>query len=52
MNSILQHYSDFELGQVYTLEGDNVIGKKYYEYYVDEEALDELVIRMFYAPKK
>jgi hypothetical protein len=32
-------------------EGENVLGEKYYEFHVDEEKLDELIVRLFYAPK-
>ena len=35
-----------------TPEGENVIGDEYYEFYPDEEKLDELIVRLFYAPKK
>jgi hypothetical protein len=35
-----------------TPEGENVIGDDHYEFYVDAEMLDELIVRLFYAPKK
>lgn len=52
MTSLLNHYSDYKLGEFVTLEGNNVRGEKYYEFYADEAALDALVIRLFYAKKK
>jgi hypothetical protein len=33
-------------------EGENRKGEVYMEYYVDEEKLDALILRLFYAPKK
>lgn len=50
MNRLMEDYGDYSLGQVYTLPGENVRGEKHYEFYVDEEALDELILQLFYAP--
>jgi LCP family protein required for cell wall assembly len=52
LSGMLDRYTEFELKEVVTPEGDNVIGEDYYEFYPDEEKLDELVVRLFYAPKK
>ena len=49
--SLMSRYSDYSIGRFVTPEGDNVIGEKYYEFYVDEEALDDLVLELFYAEK-
>lgn len=51
LSGMLDRYVDYTLGEVVSPEGDNVIGKEYYEFYVDEEKLDELILRLFYAPK-
>ncbi|MBR5126034.1 MAG: LCP family protein [Oscillospiraceae bacterium] len=50
-NGILQRYSDYELKEIVSPEGENVHGSEYMEFYVDEEALDDLILRSFYAPK-
>lgn len=50
-SSMLERYVDFEVKEVVTPEGENVIGDEHYEFYVDEEKLDELIVRLFYAPK-
>ena len=53
MNSlvgIIERYSDYELVEIVSTEGENVTDKKYMEFYVDEEKLDELILRLFYAP--
>jgi hypothetical protein len=31
--------------------GENVKGKEYYEFHVDEDALDSLILELFYSPK-
>lgn len=44
-------YADFTPGRFCSLEGENVLGEEYYEFYPDAEALEELVLELFYAPK-
>ena len=51
LNSMLDRYSDYELNEITTPEGENIIGEKYYEFYPDPEKLDELILRLFYAKK-
>ena len=49
-SSILQRYSDYSLTEIVSPEGENV-RNEYMEFYVDEAKLDELILRLFYAPK-
>ena len=49
-SSILQRYSDYTLEEIVSPEGENVRGE-YMEFYADEAQLDELILRLFYAPK-
>lgn len=51
LNRLEQDYGDYTLGETYTVAGENVLGEEYYEFYADEEKLDELILRLFYAPK-
>ncbi len=44
-------YGDYKLGDIYTVAGENILGETYWEFYADEQALDDLVISLFYAPK-
>lgn len=50
--SILDQFSDYEMGEIITIDGENVKGEKYMEYYVDQEDLDRIVLEYLYAPKK
>jgi len=50
-SGMLQRYADFALAEVITPEGENVLGESYYEFHVDEEKLDELILELFYIPK-
>ena len=51
LTGLLDRCGDYALGEVISPEGSNVMGKEYMEFYVDEEKLDELILRLFYAPK-
>ena len=50
LTGILERYADYPLVEIVSTEGQNVKGSQYMEYYVDEEKLDELILRIFYAP--
>ena len=52
ISGIMNRYGDYAVGRVETPEGSNVLGNEYYEFYVDEEKLDALILELFYAPKK
>ena len=45
-----ERFSVYELSEIVTPEGEAVKGEKYMEFYVDEKALQELVLRIFYRP--
>ena len=51
INSLMQRCAHFSLKEIVSPAGDNVLTEEYYEFHLDEEALDELVLRLFYAPK-
>ena len=50
LSNMLSRYTEFEIKEVVTPEGENVV-TDHYEFYADEEKLEELTIRLFYAPK-
>ena len=52
LSGMLDRYADFTLAEVVTPEGESAVVDGHYEFYVDKEKLDELIIRLFYAPKK
>ena len=51
LSGMLDRYAAFTLKEVVTPEGENVIGDGHYEFYVDEEKLDELIVHLFYRAK-
>ena len=51
ISATLNHYADYTLDEVITPEGENKLDGDHFEFYVDEEALDALILRLFYAPK-
>ena len=50
-SGMVQRYADYELAEFVTPQGENVMGGEYYEFHLNEEALDELILRLFYKPK-
>ena len=52
LTSMIERYEDYQFKGVIMPEGENAVGKMYYEFYADEEKLDDLVIELFYAPKR
>ena len=52
LSAMLERYGGYAVGEVVSPEGANVMGEEYFEFYPDGEKLDELILRLFYAPKK
>ena len=52
LSGLLQRCADYEMKDIISVKGENVLTEEYYEFYADEEALDELILELFYAPKK
>lgn len=51
LTRLIQQYSEYEIVEIVSPKGENVMGKEYFEFHLDMEALDELILRLFYAPK-
>ena len=51
LSSVLEHYGHYGLGETVTLEGENRKGEVYMEFYADPDALKQLTVDLFYAPK-
>lgn len=51
LTSMLERYGSYTINDVVTPAGENIIGDGHYEFYVDEEKLDELIVSLFYAAK-
>ena len=52
ISAMVDRYGDYEIVEVVTPAGENVMGEKYFEFYVDEEQLDALILRLFYTAKE
>ena len=52
MTSLLEQYSSYSIGQMLSPAGENVMGEKYFEFYVDEDDLQRIILETFYAPKE
>ena len=51
-SKILEHYARYELVEVVVPEGEHKIVDGHYQCHTDQEKLDALILRLFYAPKK
>lgn len=49
LSSMLSRYSEFELRDIVTPKGENIMSEQYMEFHVDKESLQKLVIDMFYT---
>ena len=52
LTGMLGRFADYKLTEIVSTEGENVRGSKYMEFHVNEEKLDELILRLFYAPQE
>lgn len=52
LSSLVSRYLDYQIADVFSPEGENVIVNGVYEFHADEEKLDELIVQLFYAPKR
>ena len=52
ISGLAHRCSEYELEEVITPEGRNIRGEEHYEFYLDEDELDDLILRLFYARKK
>ena len=52
ISDMMNRYSEYEVLDVISPDGENVLGETYYEFHVDKEKLTDLVLDLFYAPKK
>ncbi len=50
IQSTVERLQSYENKGVYTLPGEAVRGKEYVEFHVDDQALEKLVIELFYKP--
>jgi len=51
ISALMNRCSDYSLKEITSPEGENVLGKEFYEFYTDPEKLEDLVLRLFYAEK-
>ena len=52
LSTLVNRLAGYQLGEIESVKGENVKGEKYMEYHVDQEALDQLILKYLYAPKK
>ncbi len=50
-SGMMKRFANYGLQDAVSPEGRNELGETYYEFYADEEKLDELILKLFYSPK-
>lgn len=51
LSGLIDRYSHYPIVEVVTPEGENVLGEEYFEFYINAQSLDEIVLRLFYTEK-
>ena len=51
LTTLVNRLAGYQLGEVVSIQGENVMGEKYMEYHVDQDALDKVILKFLYAPK-
>lgn len=52
LSNLVSKYLDYGVKEVVSPEGENIVVDGHYEFHADEEALDELIVRLFYTQKR
>ena len=48
--NLLQDYSDYTFTKILSPAGENILTETYYEFHLDMQKLDELILQQFYTP--
>lgn len=51
LSGMYSRYEDYQLKDIISPKGENVRGKQYMEFYLDKEALDNMILDVFYREK-
>lgn len=52
INAMVERYGNYKLNRILTPPGENILGEQYYEFHIDEKALDKMILELFYAEKE
>ena len=51
LSGMMDHYMNYSLKEILIPSGKAIVADGHYQFYVDEEKLDELIVSLLYAPK-
>ena len=51
LSSLSEKFEEYELKDIVTPKGEYVLGEKFYEFYIDEEDLENIVLKYLYVLK-
>lgn len=52
LSKLTSRFSEYALSEVVIPQGEYVQGEEFMEFYVDQDALDDIILRLLYSPKK
>ena len=52
ISAMVERYGNYKLDRILTPAGENVLGERYYEFHIDAQALDKMILELFYAEKE
>lgn len=52
ISAMVERYGNYKLNRILTPPGENILGEQYYEFHIDEKALDKMILELFYAEKE
>ena len=52
ISAMVERYGNYKLDRILTPPGENILGEQYYEFHIDEKALDKMILELFYAEKE
>ena len=50
LSNLADRMKDYRFTTIYTIPGEAVVGEKFMEFYTDDDALQELVVQLFFKP--
>ena len=51
LQEIVRKFTEYDFVEIEGIDGESKVGEKYMEFYPDEDAVKDIVIRLFYKPK-
>lgn len=51
LQELMKKFAEYEFTGIRSMEGENIMGEKFVEFYPEEDSIEKIVIDLFYKPK-